>query len=145
SARDRDRLRQEILENLGWIIHRIWSTDWYKSRNTEIDRLVARVEDLLSRDPDYSREKQKAQRADLLRARLCELRDFEIQQAFPDSDPEKCLLRQALVDEFVRRKPRTRDDWFRVIAPELRSATDAKQVGRFLPRVFEIIAEVFDS
>jgi very-short-patch-repair endonuclease len=31
SARDRDRLRQEILENLGWKIYRIWSTDWFTS------------------------------------------------------------------------------------------------------------------
>jgi very-short-patch-repair endonuclease len=39
SARDRDRLRQEILENLGWKIHRIWSSDWFKSRDSEIRRL----------------------------------------------------------------------------------------------------------
>jgi len=32
-ARDRDRLRQQILENLGWTIHRIWSTDWYRNKN----------------------------------------------------------------------------------------------------------------
>ncbi len=29
SVRDRDRLRQEILESMGWEIHRIWSTDWF--------------------------------------------------------------------------------------------------------------------
>jgi very-short-patch-repair endonuclease len=46
SARDRDRLRQEILENLGWKIHRIWSTDWFRSRETEIKRLLRRVEEL---------------------------------------------------------------------------------------------------
>ena len=46
SARDRDRLRQEILENLGWTIHRIWSTDWFKSRDTEIKRLVRHIEEL---------------------------------------------------------------------------------------------------
>lgn len=28
TARDRDRLRQQVLENLGWTIHRIWSRDW---------------------------------------------------------------------------------------------------------------------
>ncbi len=28
-ARDRDRLRQQILEGLGWKIYRVWSTDWY--------------------------------------------------------------------------------------------------------------------
>jgi len=30
-ARDRDRLRQQILEGLGWKIHRVWSTDWYRN------------------------------------------------------------------------------------------------------------------
>jgi very-short-patch-repair endonuclease len=43
SARDRDRLRQMTLENQGWKIHRIWSTDWFKNRNAEIDRLLHRV------------------------------------------------------------------------------------------------------
>lgn len=40
-ARDRDRIRQEILENRGWKIFRIWSTDWYRNRKTEIERLHA--------------------------------------------------------------------------------------------------------
>ncbi len=40
SARDRDRLRQEILENLDWNIYRIWSTDWFRSREKEIERLL---------------------------------------------------------------------------------------------------------
>ncbi|OQX35626.1 MAG: hypothetical protein B0D91_10460 [Oceanospirillales bacterium LUC14_002_19_P2] len=31
SARDRDRLRQEVLTGLGWNIRRIWSTDWFKN------------------------------------------------------------------------------------------------------------------
>jgi very-short-patch-repair endonuclease len=31
SARDRDRLRQDHLENLGWRFHRIWSTDWFRA------------------------------------------------------------------------------------------------------------------
>ena len=44
SARDRDRLRQEILEGLGWKIHRIWSTDWFQNPDAEIRRLVERLE-----------------------------------------------------------------------------------------------------
>jgi very-short-patch-repair endonuclease len=43
SARDRDRLRQMILENLGWNIHRIWSTDWFKDSRREIEKVVERV------------------------------------------------------------------------------------------------------
>ena len=43
SARDRDRLRQMTLESQGWKIHRIWSTDWFKNRNAEVERLLHRV------------------------------------------------------------------------------------------------------
>nr|MDP9473679.1 DUF3320 domain-containing protein [Chloroflexota bacterium] len=49
TARDRDRLRQEILEGLGWKIHRVWSTDWIRRPERELDRVIARVEELLSR------------------------------------------------------------------------------------------------
>lgn len=38
-ARERDRLRQDVLEHLGWRFHRIWSTDWFYNRRAEIDRL----------------------------------------------------------------------------------------------------------
>lgn len=40
SARDRDRLRQEILEAHGWCIHRVWSTDWFQRPHAEADRLL---------------------------------------------------------------------------------------------------------
>jgi very-short-patch-repair endonuclease len=41
TARDRDRLRQQNLEALGWRFHRIWSTDWFMRREEEIERAVA--------------------------------------------------------------------------------------------------------
>ncbi len=47
SARDRDRLRQNVLENLGWSFHRIWSTDWFNTRDQEISRLKTRLDSRL--------------------------------------------------------------------------------------------------
>jgi len=44
TARDRDRLRQQQLEKLGWTFHRIWSTDWFLRRQEEIDRAVQAFE-----------------------------------------------------------------------------------------------------
>ena len=44
SARDRDRLRQQVLEGLGWRIHRIWSTDWFRNPGRELERVVEAVE-----------------------------------------------------------------------------------------------------
>ena len=40
TARDRDRLRQQQLENLGWRFHRIWSTDWFTRKEDEVKRTV---------------------------------------------------------------------------------------------------------
>ncbi len=39
TARDRDRLREQILRKRDWDIFRIWSTDWYRNRETEVERL----------------------------------------------------------------------------------------------------------
>ncbi len=40
NARDRDRLRQEILERMGWRFYRIWSTDWFRNTAVEKERLL---------------------------------------------------------------------------------------------------------
>lgn len=39
TARDRDRLREEVLTQLKWRVHRIWSLDWVRNRQAEVERL----------------------------------------------------------------------------------------------------------
>jgi hypothetical protein len=39
-ARERDRLRQEVLEGLGWKFYRIWSTDWFRTPERAKARLA---------------------------------------------------------------------------------------------------------
>lgn len=46
SARDRDRLRQQILEGLGWTILRIWSTDWFKNPESQLRPILRALESL---------------------------------------------------------------------------------------------------
>jgi very-short-patch-repair endonuclease len=48
SARDRDRLRQDVLEGLNWRIHRVWSTDWYRNPEREFKRLLQNIDRLRS-------------------------------------------------------------------------------------------------
>lgn len=43
NTRDRDRLRQEILERMGWKFYRIWSTDWFRNKRVEKERLLERA------------------------------------------------------------------------------------------------------
>jgi very-short-patch-repair endonuclease/tRNA(Ile)-lysidine synthase TilS/MesJ len=44
SARDRDRLRQTVLEDHGWIMHRIWSTDWFQRPSEQLRKVAAAIE-----------------------------------------------------------------------------------------------------
>jgi very-short-patch-repair endonuclease len=44
TARDRDRIRQQILERLGWRIHRIWSPDWIMRNTYEVSRLKCAID-----------------------------------------------------------------------------------------------------
>ena len=44
SARDRDRSRQEVLEEKGWRIHRIWSTDWFRHPERELKKAAEAIE-----------------------------------------------------------------------------------------------------
>lgn len=48
NARDRDRLRQEILERMGWKFYRIWSTDWFRNKSVAQDRLLKAVEEAVA-------------------------------------------------------------------------------------------------
>jgi very-short-patch-repair endonuclease len=56
SARDRDRLRQQVLEAHGWIIHRVWSADWYLRPQAELrkieDAIAAAKVEWSARDED---------------------------------------------------------------------------------------------
>ena len=49
SARDRDRLREEVLRDLKWEILRVWSTDWFEDPDWETNRLVEEINTLISR------------------------------------------------------------------------------------------------
>lgn len=53
TARDRDRLRQHVLEGLGWRLHRIWSTDWWLNPQEPIRKLIARLEQLVAEDASH--------------------------------------------------------------------------------------------
>lgn len=47
TARDRDKLREEILRGLGWEIVRVWSTDWWIDAAGALETLDSRLRALL--------------------------------------------------------------------------------------------------
>lgn len=78
TARDRDRIRQAVLEGLGWSILRIWSTDWFRNPDATLDRVDAALRDLL--------EKDRARRA------AEALEDTVITADAPDASAEKPVV-----------------------------------------------------
>ena len=47
-ARDRDKIRQELLESRGWKILRIWSQDWSKNWQEEINKIDLELKKIIS-------------------------------------------------------------------------------------------------
>lgn len=54
-ARERDRLRQSLLERRGWTFHRIWSTDWFNDAEAEVRKAVNAFNASLARAPETER------------------------------------------------------------------------------------------
>jgi very-short-patch-repair endonuclease len=76
SARDRDRLRQSVLEGLGWNLHRIWSTAWFRQQEREIERLVAAIESAMIKAKENKRNEE-----------VNHPEDKPLEQSIPDSGP----------------------------------------------------------
>ena len=47
-ARDRDKTRQLVLENLGWNILRVWSPDWWYDAPSAAATLDVQLSELLA-------------------------------------------------------------------------------------------------
>jgi very-short-patch-repair endonuclease len=63
SVRDRDRLRKEHLERLGWRVHRLWSTSWFADPEAETARLRAAYESAVAANNVSARDAGEADAA----------------------------------------------------------------------------------
>ncbi|MBL6081945.1 DUF4011 domain-containing protein [Belnapia sp. T18] len=59
SARDRDRLRQEALERLGWKLARVWSTDWFRDPVSQTERLSQEISAALAQQPSGTQNRRR--------------------------------------------------------------------------------------
>ncbi len=161
SVRDRDRLRQEILEDKGWYIHRIWSTSWYHTRSAEIETLKRVLATRLEADrqsytawaeqhpePEVVSEVQHASAEEMGREQKEERESLEdalrrfraknIESHFPNTDAG--ILSEKMIESLVSHRPRTERQWFASVPIELRQSMDARQRG-FLSDILDLIAE----
>ena len=52
TARDRDKIRQAVLEGLGWTILRVWSTEWFRDSSNVTGRIHLALARLLEENRD---------------------------------------------------------------------------------------------
>jgi very-short-patch-repair endonuclease len=199
SARDRDRLREEVLNDKGWDIVRVWSTDWFDNPALQTTRLLEKLE-VLRRKPAVERsqytivteatqpvgeaeaaepmggsadvdepatddatapeaggEEKPAQPetdAGLLeKSSLTESECFEALRQFRDRvvgnemtdwEPHRSILRDAMIETFVRQMFVEPDDWFDKVPGYLRQGTNPIEKTRYIDRICDIVARLND-
>lgn len=170
SARDRDRLRQEILEGLGWKIKRIWSTDWFSNPQAQLAPILTELEALrtpasfnnealevnseepatesiLIRDNEPQITSNTGTElatpqsgAITLKERLIKFEAEVIIPDLPTTSPDERLLRPAMIEALLDSRPGSKAEFSELIPHYLRRGTSALE-GKYLDRVLEMIAD----
>ena len=166
SARDRDRLRQQVLEGLGWKIRRIWSADWFRNPEAQLMPILNELEKLKG---SHLAQKKQAETAEEprdttkveqvgprkrtidprkvnhkktgggdLRAKLLHLEQQVIRPALPDTAKNSRLLRSSMLEALLYLKPRSKAEFAEVIPAYLRNGTDGAE-GIYLEEVLDLI------
>jgi len=160
SARDRDRLRQTILERLGWNIRRIWSTDWFKNPHGELTPIIRELHKLKSAvvaveaevESEVDEIEEIIQEVDAEKAKVdlfafdeTSLKDklarFDrevIRKEFPETPDNKRLLRPAMLEALLEYTPTSKVEFLEMIPSYIRQATEAME-GKYLDQVFDIV------
>ncbi|UYP30522.1 DUF4011 domain-containing protein [Pseudomonas sp. Z8(2022)] len=159
SARDRDRLRQSVLEQLGWRIRRIWSVDWFRNAKLQLEPILQelatlRTEPALEAEPEQQAEEQiiqqvaeeQSQHAEkisqdggtTLREKLLYLDQEIIRPALPDTPDNRRLLRPAMLEALLEFKPADRSEFQQLLPGYLREGTDPAE-GRFIDDMLSLI------
>jgi very-short-patch-repair endonuclease len=197
SARDRDRLREDVLNSLGWQLVRVWSTDWFDNPSKETDKLVAKLEQLRMRpvsempsypslhrasaivDPEAVEKAAKATSEEAPPAReptlevvkpaplpsqakpafdgtallkgtgkltpaqavaaLEAYRDIVIAPASANWEPERSLLRPAMIETFVQQRITDPNQWYAHVPQFLRQGTNGAEKKRYLEDVCALL------
>lgn len=166
SARDRDRLRQSVLEGLGWNIKRIWSTDWFKNPQAQLKPIIELLHHLKTEpvqqavDEPMFIETEVNEIEQVIEQEELQLQSVEsycnnddslasklekYEQAVISSSSNNVpfanrLLRPAMIAALCEFKPISKSEFLEMIPAYLRNSTDSEQ-GKYLEQVLNIIAE----
>lgn len=112
TARDRDRLRQNMLKSIGWKLYRIWSTEWIKDPIAEEQRLLNAIQQAIE---DSSNEINKIQQIETnekinaITKNLIEVHpNSEVEEASSDmNNPyEFEYYKEAILSEYIQPEKR---------------------------------------
>jgi very-short-patch-repair endonuclease len=165
SARDRDRLRQSVLENLGWNIKRIWSTDWFKNPQAQLKPIIELLHQLKTVPV-----KHKLDDCEPVENEFTEIEDVTVQEEHQlelvvdyynndDTLEDKLekfeqtvissssigiplanrLLRPAMIAALCEFKPISKSEFLEMVPAYLRNSTASEQ-GGYLEQVLNIIS-----
>ena len=160
SARDRDRLRQSVLEQLGWRIRRIWSVDWFRNAKLQLEPILQelaalRTEQAIAAEPEQAEEQiiqqvveEQSQHAERisqegstsLREKLLYLDQQIIRPVLPNIPDNRRLLRPAMLEALLEFKPADRNEFQQRLPGYLREGTDPAE-GRFIDDVLSLISD----
>lgn len=168
SIKDRDVLRQQILESKGWDIYRIWSTDWFKNRERERVKLLGHLDQLaekfrLSRHEQFVEEEsieygEEIQEQDASLKKISEsisdyTPDKELREALLEYRQKKmtekeassagCILSDMMINLLLATMPVNSNEFLSKIPLGMRESLDTGQ-GKYLPEIFNIIEEFAD-
>lgn len=152
STRDRDRVRQGVLEGLGWNIRRIWSTDWFKNPAAELKPIVEELKRLstpikqqtsvesiseVNAKPveELSHKAARTLEEALTRYKLI------IEKKYPNTEPHEKLLRPDMIEHLIMDRPMTHEEFTLRVPAYLRQNTSAKEAMDYLDDVLEIIID----
>ncbi|AGT08841.1 DUF3320 domain-containing protein [Paracoccus aminophilus] len=96
TARDRDRVRQAVLEGLGWNILRIWSTEWFRAPQATLEIIDQSLHKLL--DADRARRLTEAAKHAQASAEASELESEPAMQAEPEAADHDAMPEIHLVE-----------------------------------------------
>ncbi len=157
SIRDRDRQRPSLLQDRGWVLHRVWSASWYRTYDAEVERLRQALAGCGQQEAafaggasDNAEDAEAPAAADCagepaiveqgpeLAAALERFWEKNIQPHLPDRATS--ILSTRIMERIAAALPRTAAEWESAVPAEFRSDLDARQLV-FLDDILAVVAD----
>ena len=145
SVRDRDRLRQMVLEQRGWKVHRIWSTDWFRDPEGQIRVVLKEIKKLIDAGLIVGGSSSEVPESLLMDMAECKRQLIELREAIglemPDVPLENGILRRRMLEAFLEKKPTNMEQFRQRIPLSLRETIDLGQL-KYIDRIFEVLQKM---